>query len=146
LIRLISAESDISDGGRIYPMRWIYPMEVDISDLTRLLRHCNPTGSQICLMHQICPPWVGYIRSGTGAEVLEPNGNIRPGWIYPMTQSLRCKPIPLVSILVVNICSPIFWKACVPKNIALDQNKNYIGYMQPTYTHNHNNAAKILSE
>jgi hypothetical protein len=29
---------------------------------------------------------VGYVRRGLTATVLEPDGNIRSDWIYPMTQ------------------------------------------------------------
>jgi hypothetical protein len=87
----------------------------DMSDRAWPLWYWNPTWALICLVHQICPtepdcrgtgsrpglwyvwciryvwPGVGYIRSGTNAKVLEPDGNIRPGQICSIRHRWRRK-------------------------------------------------------
>jgi hypothetical protein len=90
---LILTGSNISDLGRIYPIRPGYHFlepnrwsdmsnASDISDPEPVPRLWNPTESQICLIYQICLPYVGYIRPETCAKVLESDKNIRLDQIY----------------------------------------------------------------
>jgi hypothetical protein len=103
---LILAESDISDLGRVYPtgpgyhnsrtrpmVRYVWWVKYnwpgsDISDPEPVPRLWNLTESWICLIHQICPPYVRYIKPRTRAKFLESDVNIRLGQIYPIWQSI----------------------------------------------------------
>jgi hypothetical protein len=53
----------------------------------------------------------------------EPHAMMEQNWSYEKFQILELSDRHGLSILVINICQPIFfWKACIQRTFVLDQN------------------------